>query len=127
MSALLSSLGTSLGASSLNGSAWNYRVSQTNPQTAQIQFQHLGLDLQVGNLTQARTDYNALTQGLTGHRISGALAQDFKALGQALNSGNLPAARQAYSVVQQALQQLGLGVASTSPGQPTGNIVNATA
>jgi rRNA maturation endonuclease Nob1 len=125
MSVPLSS--SSLGASSVNGSAWNYRVSQTNPQTAKSQFQQLGHDLQVGNLTQARQDYNALTQGLTGHRISSGLAQDFKALGQALNSGNLPAARQAYSVIQQALQQLGLSLAGSNLGQPTGNIVNATA
>jgi hypothetical protein len=91
-----------LGATSLNSSSGNHRVSHTSPQTANSQFQQLGHDLQAGNLTQARQDYNVLTQGLSGYRISGALAQDFKGLGQALNAGNLTAARQAYSVIQQA-------------------------
>jgi hypothetical protein len=94
---------SSLAASSLNTPSGNYRVSHTSPQTAKSQFQQLGQDLQAGNLTQARHDFNVLTQDLTGHRISGPLAQDFSALGQALNAGNLPAARQAYSLIQQAV------------------------
>jgi hypothetical protein len=117
----------SLGASYVNGYLQNHLVNQTSPQTAKNQFQQLGQDLQVGNLTQARQDYNSLTQNLSGRRINGTLSQDFSVLGQALTSGNLSGARQAYSVIQQALQQLGLNGASSMAGQPTGNTVNATA
>jgi hypothetical protein len=117
----------SLGASYVNGYLQNHPVNQTSPQTAKNQFQQLGQDLQVGNLTQARQDYNTLTQNLSGHRISSTLSQDFSVLGQALTSGNLSAARQAYSVIQQALQQRGLNVTNSMAGQPTGNTVNATA
>jgi hypothetical protein len=118
---------SSLGASYVNGYLQNHLVNQTNSQTAKNQFQQLGQDLQVGNLTQARQDYNGLTQNLGGRHINSTLSQDFSVLGQALNSGNLSAARQAYSVIQQALQQLGLNVTSSMAGQPAGNTINATA
>jgi hypothetical protein len=118
---------SSLGASHVKGYLQSHLVNQTNPQTAKNQFQKLGQDLQVGNLTQARQDYNSLTQNLSGRHISSTLSQDFSVLGQALNSGNLSAARQAYSVIQQALQQFGPNVTSSMAGQPAGNTVNATA
>jgi hypothetical protein len=116
-----------LGTSYLDGYLQNYLVNKSSPQTARNQFQQLGQDLQAGNLTQARRDYNVLAQNLSGHRINGSLSQDFSVLGGALHSGNLSAARQAYSVIQEALQQLGLNLAGSNGGQPTGSTVNATA
>jgi len=111
---------SSLGASHLNSHLQNQLVNQTNPHTVRSQFQQLGKDLQVGNLTQAQQDYNALKQDLNGRRMSNTLSQDFSALGQALQSGNLSAAQQAYSVIQQAL---GLNTTSRSPA---GNSLNIT-
>src|SRR5215472_15363863 len=104
---------SSSGASHVNSYLQNQiSVSQVHPQTLRSQFQQLGKDLQVGNLTQAQQDFNALRQDLGGRPARSALSQDFRALGLALQSGNLSAAQQAYSVIQQAL---GLNTASGSP------------
>ncbi len=94
-------------------------------QQLKSEFQQLGQDLQSGNLTQAQSDYAALSQNFPGARQTGAtaatttaataattsstgngtVAQQFAQLGQDLQSGNLQAAQQDYSNIQQTAQQ----------------------
>jgi soluble cytochrome b562 len=80
------------------------------------ELQQLGKDLQSGNLTQAQTDFQTLSQSLNlGSQAastssvtstnSSPLAQAFNQLGQDLQSGNLQAAQQHFTSVQQDVQQ----------------------
>ena len=100
-------------------SAFNSTQSfQTPKHQIQNEFQQLGQDLQSGNLTQAQSDFAALTQNLSGLNQNNtaattstttpanSLAQAFAQLGQDLQSGNLQAAQQDYTTVQQDAQQV---------------------
>jgi hypothetical protein len=100
------------------GAAHNAQSSQNTPsnfQQIKTEFQQLGQDLQSGNLTQAQSDFTALSQIFPGASQSGAVttnsstsstvAQAFTQLGHDLQSGNLPAAQQDYTTLQHDLQQ----------------------
>jgi hypothetical protein len=81
---------------------------QSKAQTIQTEFQQLGQDLQSGNLTQAQSDFNTLSQNLPSSlQNNSPLSQAFSSLGTSLQSGNVSAAQKAYATVQQDLQQAG--------------------
>ncbi len=91
-------------SSGLLSQTWQSLHGKT--QNFQSELQQLGQDLQTGNLSQAQTDYSALTQTVSGSKQSNsALSQAFGSLGSALQSGNLSAAQQAYATVQQDVVQ----------------------
>jgi hypothetical protein len=82
------------------------------------EFQQLGQDLQSGNLTQAQSDFAALSQNLPGATQSIAtntsttpgtstLAQAFNTLAQDLQTRNLSGAQSAFATLQNDLQQIG--------------------
>jgi len=81
--------------------------SQSRASQVQAEFQQLAQDLQAGNLTQAQSDFAALSQnspaGTVGANTS--VSQAFNALGQDLKAGNLSAAQQQFSNIQQDFQQ----------------------
>jgi hypothetical protein len=102
----------------------NSVVQQTQNRFQQIQsqFQKLGQDLQSGNLTQAQSDFSALSQELpnggqfgasgatsaasaTSSTSSSPILQAFQSLGKDLQSGNLSAAQQDFATIQQSAQQ----------------------
>src|ERR1700742_3049582 len=115
------------GISSSSGLLQNSVVQQTQNRFQQIQsqFQKLGQDLQSGNLTQAQSDFAALSQQLPNGGQFGAsrtntasttnatsststsnpILQAFQSLGQDLQSGNLTAAQQDFATIQQSAQQ----------------------
>jgi outer membrane protein assembly factor BamD (BamD/ComL family) len=94
---------------------------QSPSQLIQSEFQQLGLDLQSGNLAQAKSDFNALSKNLpsvsqnSGIPANGSaaatnsnpVAQAFAHLGQDLQSGNLSAAQQDFTTIREdSTQQL---------------------
>jgi hypothetical protein len=94
---------------------------QSPSQQIQSEFQQLGLDLQSGNLAQAKSDFNALSKNLpsvgqnSGIPVndsaaatnSNPVAQAFAQLGQDLQSGNLSAAQQDFTTIREdSTQQL---------------------
>ena len=86
---------------------------------AESEFQHLGQDLQAGNLTKAQQDYATLSQNFataqTGTTAaatptatetnSNPIAQAFAALSTDLQNGNITAAQQDYATIRQDSQQ----------------------
>jgi outer membrane protein assembly factor BamD (BamD/ComL family) len=104
------------------GAAQSTQSSSNNPsrfQQIRTEFQQLGQDLQSGNLTQAQSDFAALSQNLSGAGPSAAantntaaatsnspLLQAFTQLGQDLQSGNLQGAQQDFTNLQQGVQQI---------------------
>jgi len=83
-------------------------VHASKKQTVQSEFSQLGQDLQSGNVTQAQSDFNTLSQLFSNSQQTTSispLAQDFQTLGQALQSGNLSGAQTAYNNIQQDVQQ----------------------
>jgi outer membrane protein assembly factor BamD (BamD/ComL family) len=98
-------------------------ATQSNPitpskfQQIKTEFEQLGQDLQSGDLTQAKSDFAALSQNFLGAAQSTAtitntaatgnnsVAQAFTQLGQDLQSGNLQAAQKDFTNLQQDLQQ----------------------
>ena len=99
------------GISASNSLSQSVQSWQTRAQKIQTEFQQIGQDLQSGNLTQARSDFNALSQNLPSSLTQGnsALSQAFSSLGTALQSGDAAAAQKAYSTLQTDLQQVGQG------------------
>jgi outer membrane protein assembly factor BamD (BamD/ComL family) len=94
---------------------------QSPTQLIQSEFQQLGLDLQSGNLAQAKSDFNTLSKNLpsvsqnSATPINGSaaatntnpVAQAFAQLGQDLQSGNLSAAQQDFTTIREdSTQQL---------------------
>jgi hypothetical protein len=94
---------------------------QSPTQLIQSEFQQLGLDLQSGNLGQAKSDFNTLAKNLpsvsqnSGIPIndsaaatnSNPVAQAFAQLGQDLQSGNLSAGQQDFTTIREdSTQQL---------------------
>jgi hypothetical protein len=94
---------------------------QSPSQLIQSEFQQLGLDLQSGNLAQAKSDFNTLSKNLpsvsqnSGIPINDSaaatntnpVAQAFAQLGQDLQSGNLSAAQQDFTTIREdSTQQL---------------------
>jgi hypothetical protein len=83
---------------------------QSRIQQFQQNFQHLGQDLQYGNLAAAQSDFAALLpSGSQGNSVSqtqtnNPIASDFTQLSQDLQSGNLPASQQDFAKLQQDLQ-----------------------
>ncbi len=105
-----------ISSSSILSHSW--QNLQANAQKIQTEFQQLGQDLQAGNLTQAQSDFSALSQNLPvslqsnssgSLQSNSSLSQVFSTLGSALQSGNLSAAQQAYTTMQQDVQQAGGG------------------
>ena len=92
------------GVSGINNSQVSAQNYQDRIQEMKTEFQQLGTDLQAGNLSQARQDFNTLSQNISGSQQS-TVNQDFSALGQALKSGNISDAQNAYSTLLQDLQQ----------------------
>jgi hypothetical protein len=85
----------------------NSLVTQNHQQTLEqvkTEIHQLGIDLQTGNLSQARQNFTALSQNFSGAQQS-AINQDFSALGQALRSSNLADAQNAYSKLVRNLHQ----------------------
>jgi DNA gyrase inhibitor GyrI len=85
---------------------------QNNFQQIQQEFQHLGRDLEAGNLSAAQSDF-ATIQQLRPQNTSAAsppsqsnnpIAQAFSQLSQDLQAGNLPGAQQYYAAIQQDFQ-----------------------
>ena len=80
------------------------------------EFQQLGQDLQVGNLSAAQQDFTAIQNNLHGQPPIAQFHADVKTnnetgtgqlftqLAQALHSGNLSTAQQLYSALQQNLE-----------------------
>jgi hypothetical protein len=98
---------SSISSSSLSQSVQDWQV---RTQKIQNEFQQLGQDLQAGNLSQAQSDFAALSQNTSAAlQLNSSVAQAFSALGTALQSGNISAAQRAYSTLQQDVQQSGLG------------------
>jgi hypothetical protein len=108
--------GTAL--SSLQTATQSAQNGQGNFRQIQSEFQHLGQDLQAGNLTQAQQDYATLSQNFpnaqsaTTTRTTAAttnnsnpIAQAFAALPQDLQNGNISGAQQDYATIQQDFQQ----------------------
>lgn len=88
----------------------NLQNWQTKAPQIRSEFQQLGQDLQAGNLTQAQSDFSALSQNLPASlQTNSTLSQAFSSLGSALQSGNVSAAQQAYTALQQDIQQTGQG------------------
>ena len=85
----------------------NTQNYQNTFQQIRTDFQQLGTDLQAGNLSQAQSDYAALSQDIAGSQTqsNNTINQDFSALGQALQSGNLSDAQNSFSTLLQDLQQ----------------------
>jgi outer membrane protein assembly factor BamD (BamD/ComL family) len=94
---------------------------QSPTQLIRSEFQQLGLDLQSGNLAQAKSDFNTLSKNLpsvspnSGAPANGSaavtnanpVAQAFAQLGQDLQSGNLQAAQQDFTAIrEESTQQL---------------------
>jgi outer membrane protein assembly factor BamD (BamD/ComL family) len=94
---------------------------QSPSQLIQSEFQQLGLDLQSGNLAQAKSDFNALAKNLpsvgqnsgipanvaAAETNTNPVAQAFAQLGQDLQSGNLGAAQQDFTTIREdSTQQL---------------------
>jgi hypothetical protein len=91
-----------------------YSQAANNPQNRiqdfQKEFQHLGQDLQAGNLSAAQSDFSSLRQlqgppvrlspPQTTNPISASLAQ----LSKDLQTGNLPAAQQDFTALQLGVQ-----------------------
>jgi len=98
---------SALSSSSLLYSYQTQAASQNQAQTIAGEFEQVGQDLQAGNLSQAQSDFSALTQSLSGapQGSQGPLAQELSTLGQSLQSGDLTGAQQAYSNIQQTVQQ----------------------
>jgi outer membrane protein assembly factor BamD (BamD/ComL family) len=92
---------------------------QSPSQLIQSEFQRLGLDLQSGNLAQAKSDFNTLAKnlpsvsqnsGIPANDLAAAtninpVAQAFAQLGQDLQSGNLTAAQQDFKTIREDSQQ----------------------
>ena len=97
---------SALSSSSLLYSYQTQAASQNQAQTIVGEFEQVGQDLQAGNLSQAQSDFSALTQSLSGapQGSQGPLAQELSTLGQTLQSGDLTGAQQAYSSIQQTVQ-----------------------
>lgn len=117
------------GIASNSGLFQNSVVQQTQNRFQQIQsqFQKLGQDLQSGHLTQAQSDFSALSQELpnggqfgasgtststsagaafaTSPTNSNPILQAFQSLGKDLQAGNLSAAQQDFANIQQSAQQ----------------------
>jgi len=94
---------------------------QSPSQLIQSEFQQLGLDLQSGNLAQAKSDFNTLSKNLpsvsqnSGIPVNDSAAatnsnpvtQAFAQLGQDLQSGSLSAAQQDFTTLREdSAQQL---------------------
>ncbi len=82
-------------------------------------FQNLGQDLQSGNTTAAKQDYNTLKQDFQtvasnsthGHdHPSAKFKEEFSQLGDALQTGNASLAQASYSALLTDVQQASLGV-----------------
>jgi len=77
---------------------------QNGVQQRQSEFQQLAQALWTGNLSNAQSAYNALTQNSSSptspSNSNSEVAQDWTALGQALQSGDLSSAQQAFSKLQ---------------------------
>ena len=98
---------SSISNNSLSQSVQDWQV---RAQKIQTEFQQLGQDLQAGNLSQAQSDFTALSQNTSAAlQANSSVAQAFSALGAALQSGNISAAQKAYSVLQQDVEQTGVG------------------
>jgi outer membrane protein assembly factor BamD (BamD/ComL family) len=92
---------------------------QSPTQLIQSEFQQLGLDLQSGNLAQAKSDFNTLSKNLPSVSQNSAIpindpaaatnpnpvAQAFAQLGQDLQSGNLSAAQQDFTTIREDSRQ----------------------
>ncbi len=94
----------------------NSSQNQQSPfQKIGSEFQQLAQDLQSGNLSQAQSDFTALSQNFPGLSQNSAIptaaagnnpiAQTFAQLGQDLQAGNLQGAQQDFATLQQDLQQ----------------------
>ena len=98
--------------------------SKNSCQQIKQEFQHLGSDLQAGNLSQAQSDFATLQQNLPGssratsgssqsssqssaQTLPGTLTAAVNQLAQDLQSGNLSAAQSDLASVQQDVQQIG--------------------
>jgi len=91
-------------SSGLLSQTWQSLHAKT--QNFQSELQQLGQDLQTGNLSQAQSDFSALSQTVSGSQQSNSsLSQAFGSLGSALQTGNLSAAQKAYATVQQDVVQ----------------------
>jgi len=101
-------------------SEWSQR-QQSPTQLIQSEFQQLGIDLQSGNLAQAKSDFNTLAKNLPSVSQNSGIpanvaaaatntnpvAQAFAQLGQDLQSGNLSAAQQDFTTIREdSTQQL---------------------
>lgn len=80
-------------------------------QKAKQEFEHLGKDLQTGNLAAAQTDFASLKQmdpqvAPAASTEGNPIAQAFGQLSQDLQSGNLSAAQQDFVALQQDFQNL---------------------
>ena len=96
------------GISSASSLGQSLQTWQAKAQKIQSEFQQLGQDLQAGNLSQAKSDFTALSQNTSGSiQNNSSLTQAFSTLGSALQSGNLSAAQKAYSTLQQDVEQTG--------------------
>lgn len=96
------------GISSSNLFNTSNQTIQNNMQQLQKEFQHLGQDLQSGNLSAAQSDFVTLQQlGPQNSSPSAAqspIAQAFNQLAQDLKSGNIAGAQQDFAQIQQAFQ-----------------------
>jgi SOS-response transcriptional repressor LexA len=140
-------------ASSTLSQTWQNRQAQA--QKVQTEFQQLGRDLQAGSLSQAQSDFSALSQNVSSrlqsnhplpqtlsflrsvHHNAGVgslgsssstestFLQQFSSLGSALQAGNLAAAQAAYATLRQDLAQLGWTAGTASPS--TSNTVSILA
>jgi hypothetical protein len=88
--------------------------AQNKFQQIQTLFQKIGQDLQSNNLTQAKSDFLALSHDLPNFQQSAnsgttgpasTLAKTLQALGQDISAGNLTAAQQDFAAIQQNAQQ----------------------
>jgi outer membrane protein assembly factor BamD (BamD/ComL family) len=106
-------------ASSILGQISSATTPNPNKQQFKQGFQQLGQDLQLGNLSQAQSDFASLQQLLpsgqqssllaptSGAQSSNPLATAVSQLAQDLKSGNLTAAQSDFATVQQDLQKAG--------------------
>jgi ABC-type uncharacterized transport system involved in gliding motility auxiliary subunit len=83
---------------------------QTKMQQSQKEFQQLGKDLRLGNLSAAQSDFVTLQQvepqssSTATAQNNSPMAQAFNQLGQDLKSRNISGAQQDFAQIQQALQ-----------------------
>ena len=90
-----------------------YQLGATTSNQQQ-DLQHLGQDIQSGNLSSAQSDFAILQQAISqpsttsgSTTTSSSITQTFNQLASDLQSGNLAAAQKDYSTLQQDLQSQG--------------------